>query len=260
MSALVVASYNVHGAVDGSGRPFDAVSNCLKLEADVLVLQEVFEPAEGPSLVHELARHGDYQAVRAPAANARVYGSGAPRPTDGAWGPLLRRQPGVGLRIERSGHRLKGGRGVAGTIGAVVLTRLPIEEQRIVDLGQLRGDVRRSAVVVDVAAPGGSFTIVGVHMSHLEQGSPIQFRRLRASLPRRANTVVAGDMNMWGPPLAFLLPGWKRAVRGRTWPSWRPAFQLDHVLVPSGVSARGEVEKAMLGSDHLPVRVEIEVS
>ena len=38
-------------------------------------------------------------------------------------------------------------------------------------------------------------------------------------------------MNLWGPPLSLLFPGWKRAVKGATWPAWRPHSQTDHVLV-----------------------------
>ena len=42
-------------------------------------------------------------------------------------------------------------------------------------------------------------------------------------------------MNLWGPPVRAFLPGWHRAVKGRTWPAWHPHSQIDHILV------RGEV-------------------
>src|SRR5580698_6626735 len=47
MENVVVASFNVHGGVDGFGRPFDVVGSCRAIDADVLILQECWSPAEG---------------------------------------------------------------------------------------------------------------------------------------------------------------------------------------------------------------------
>ena len=95
-------------------------------------------------------------------------------------------------------------------------------------------------------------------MSHLEQGSPAQFRRLRAALPRPDDpAVVTGDMNLWGPAVTALLPGWRRVVRGRTWPADRPHSQLDHVLANRSVAARDGAVLRVPGSDHLPVRATV---
>jgi endonuclease/exonuclease/phosphatase family metal-dependent hydrolase len=67
-------------------------------------------------------------------------------------------------------------------------------------------------------------------------------------------------MNMWGPLLSAMLPGWSRAVRGRSWPSWRPAFQLDHVLVNPPVRVVDAEVLSQTGSDHLPVRATLSVA
>lgn len=61
-----------------------------------------------------------------------------------------------------------------------------------------------------------------------------------------------------GPPLSLLVPGWHRAVVGRTWPSWRRLFQIDHVLVTDAVQVRAGEVVTVGRSDHLPLRVVVE--
>ena len=56
-----------------------------------------------------------------------------------------------------------------------------------------------------------------------------------------------------------LLPGWRRAVLGRTWPASRPHSQIDHILVRPQI---GVVDSAVLGdvgSDHRPVRATLTI-
>jgi endonuclease/exonuclease/phosphatase family metal-dependent hydrolase len=103
--------------------------------------------------------------------------------------------------------------------------------------------------------------VVGTHLSHISQGSPRQIGVLRRALNELTPPphVLGGDMNLWGPPLVVLLPGWARAVRGRTWPtwSWRPIAQPDHILVNGPVTvASGEVLH-IDESDHFPVRARL---
>ena len=77
MSA-VVASYNVHGGVDGFGRPFDVVGACRQVDADVLVLQETWSPDEGRSLAHRvgdtLGYHVEELAMATLANTERRFG------------------------------------------------------------------------------------------------------------------------------------------------------------------------------------------
>jgi len=165
-------------------------------------------------------------------------------------------------RDRREAHR--------GTIGLAVLTRLETGYAEGWDLGQLRSDpTRRSAIAVEVLTgrqgtiSRRSILVVGTHLSHLRQGSPVQISRLRKALARRAGpavpAVLAGDMNLPGLPLSVLLPGWKRCVRGPTWPAWHPLGQSDHILLTSAVRGEGEV-LPIQGSDHLPVRARLSFS
>jgi endonuclease/exonuclease/phosphatase (EEP) superfamily protein YafD len=67
-------------------------------------------------------------------------------------------------------------------------------------------------------------------------------------------------MNTWGPMVVTLfMPGWRRAVVGRTWPAWRPHSQIDHILVRGALQpVHGEVLPDG-GSDHRPVRAELRI-
>jgi endonuclease/exonuclease/phosphatase family metal-dependent hydrolase len=180
-----------------------------------------------------------------------------------------------------------------GTWGLAVLCRHRIVTTEALELGRLKRDfTRRGALIVEldvgpaagvsppeseaepattsesedraplgatapqeVVLPEGNFTVIGTHAAHLSDGSPFQIRRLHRALPKDAGpAALAGDMNLWGPPVSLLLPGWRRAVRGRTWPAWRPHSQLDHILVNRAVTIlEGEVVHTG-NSDHLAVR------
>jgi endonuclease/exonuclease/phosphatase (EEP) superfamily protein YafD len=75
--------------------------------------------------------------------------------------------------------------------------------------------------------------------------------------PSSVPAVLAGDMNMWGPPVTSYFPGWRRALRSRTWPAHRPHSQLDHVLVTSSVRVLDARVIPFTGSDHRPVVVRL---
>ena len=101
-----------------------------------------------------------------------------------------------------------------------------------------------------------------VHItSRLPHGPPLQLRRLARLLPPPGTpAVVAGDCNFWGPAVEVLLPGWRRGVRGRTWPRAAPHSQIDHVLTrPADVTVVSGRVLDDVGSDHLPIRVELEL-
>jgi endonuclease/exonuclease/phosphatase family metal-dependent hydrolase len=265
---VCVASFNVHCGVDGWGRPFDVVDACRRLDADVLVLQETWTPSEGAEggdgpegpegTAEEVAAALGYTLTSVPTAPARRYP--VPARPGGGWGPGRGRRHGVGVRVEAENRPPGRARGRRGVIGLGLLSRLPSVTD-VFDLGRRRGDgVRRVAVRATVADP--EVVVVATHLPHIRHGSPLDVRRLQRLLrsgDADAAAVVTGDMNMWGPPLTVLLPGFSRAVRGRSWPAWRPLFQIDHVLVRSPVRV---VEGSVVhvgGSDHLPVRAVLSV-
>jgi endonuclease/exonuclease/phosphatase family metal-dependent hydrolase len=267
MLGVTVASFNVHGGVDGFGRPFDLVEACRQLDADVLVLQEAWSPASGPSQARVIADALGYEVQELALTVARVCApaAGAPGPAVANWGPVLRQRGPYGLRVGaiRPGRsaRVRSTAPVEeGSWGIALLCRVPVLAVGTLDLGQLpRDPARRGALTVDIEVDGTRLRVVGTHMSHLSHGSVLQLRTLHRliTVPGQA-TVLAGDMNMWGPPLSALFPGWRRAVRGRTWPAWRPVAQLDHILISREVETLrpGEVSRVP-GSDHRPVRARL---
>ena len=84
-------------------------------------------------------------------------------------------------------------------------------------------------------------------------------RSLRSALPGPAEPgALAGDMNMWGWCASRLAgPGWRRAVRGRTYPAHRPHSQTDHILVNPSVEVVASDVVPQVMSDHRPVRAHL---
>ncbi|HWE69925.1 MAG TPA: endonuclease/exonuclease/phosphatase family protein [Acidimicrobiales bacterium] len=257
---LTVATFNVHCGVDGWGRPFDVVAECAALDADVLVMQESWTPAGGgPSTAAVVGLELGYQVHEEELATGRIF---PPHPAaNHRWGPRPR-MASVVFRLDHPRQRRENFDRLhptfsLGTFGLAVLTRVPVRHREIIPLGQLKTDAsRRLAIATTVPVGDGAMTVIGTHMSHLLQRSPIQYRRLRASLPDPGNVaaVLTGDMNMWGPPLSVFFRGWRRVIRGRTWPAFRPHSQLDHQLVTRSVSVIDARIGGRTGSDHLPVR------
>jgi endonuclease/exonuclease/phosphatase family metal-dependent hydrolase len=259
---LTVATFNIHCGVDGWGRPFDVVAECTALDADVLVMQESWTPADGGmSTAATVGHHLGYQVHEEQMATGRIF---PPHPSaNHRWGPRPR-SASVVFRLDhprrppsRNFDRLHPQFSL-GTFGLAVLTRVPVSHREIIPLGQLKTDAsRRLAIASTVPVGDGSMTVIGTHMSHLLQRSPVQYQRLRNALPDPDSfaAVLTGDMNMWGPPLGAFFRGWRRVVRGRTWPAFRPHSQLDHVLVTPSVSVIDVRIAEQTRSDHLPVRV-----
>jgi endonuclease/exonuclease/phosphatase family metal-dependent hydrolase len=215
--------------------PYDLASALDALaSADVLSIQEVWRPDANPCLVEEFARRHGYRMEEV------VFGRASVR----------RRWPG----FQPGGE---------GTVGIAVLSRLPMQLRRGLVVGPTWRDpvVCRQMLQVEVVVGGAPVTVVAVHLSsRLPYGPPMQLRRLAPQIATLSGpAVVTGDCNFWGPGVEQFLPGWNRAVRGRSWPAHRPHSQIDHVLVRDGVRVvDGEVLDDV-GSDHRPVRVRLQV-
>jgi endonuclease/exonuclease/phosphatase family metal-dependent hydrolase len=267
-AAITVASFNIHAGVDGWGRPFEAIERCAALEADILVVQEDWCPVDsGAGVADVLAARCGYTLFTATLGRGWRY----PPPADAGprFGPRLTSERVVGVRLDRPGgaaERRRQRRPPPSEGGAerghwrlALLTRLPVTGSRTIELKRLRRDpARRVALVANLDLAGTPLNVIGVHMAHLNQGSLVQFAQLRRELKAFVGpTIIAGDMNLWSAPLRVLLPGWSEAVRGRTWPAWRPIAQPDHILVRGELGRSSGEVVACGGSDHRPIRARV---
>jgi endonuclease/exonuclease/phosphatase family metal-dependent hydrolase len=148
-----------------------------------------------------------------------------------------------------------------GSWGLALLSRVPILDVAVIDLGRLGLDrARRATIVASIAWNGRPIYVAATHMPHLIYGSPVTYARLShqlRALGRDRLGVLAGDFNLWGPPAEALLPDWRRAIKGKTWPAWRPNSHVDHVMVTPGWKVLGGQVLPDAGSDHRPVRVRL---
>ncbi len=252
MNELTVVTLNLHGGQRNRGistprlrqhgpppekaatnGAFDVAGALRSFDADVLVLQESWWPDEGAAAVDLVA------ADSGATVHWASFGRGIVEP----WPHIISARP----------HR------ACGRIGLAVVSRVPSRLVETIPVGDVPGDpaLRRCALHLALDVGGLDLDLVAVHLSsRLPYAPPMQIRNLRRRLPppdRRA--VIVGDFNLWGPAVTALLPGWRRAVRGRTWPAHRPHSQIDHVLVRNGVEVVDAAVLDEVGSDHRPVRV-----
>ncbi|HEY8217952.1 MAG TPA: endonuclease/exonuclease/phosphatase family protein [Acidimicrobiia bacterium] len=239
MPRLSLATFNTHYGVLPVRRPpaepYDLEGALRGFDADVIVLQEVWRPDR------RRGRADDAAAALGYDLHYEITGFAS---ADARWPRLT-------------------GDGI-GESGIAVLTRLPLRRIGSPVVGPTFGDPAPGRRVLDVEIDVGGVWVrlVAIHLtSRLPHGPPIQLRRLARLLPEPGTAaIVAGDCNFWGPPVEALLPGWRRGVRGRTWPARAPHSQIDHVLTrPADVRVLAGQVLPDVGSDHRPVRVELEV-
>ena len=204
-------------------------------DADVVVVPEAWRDLTGRGLLDELVDDG-YRIEVLPFV---TYQHGV-------------REPGRGHPGE-------------GTWELALCSRFPITARWTIPIGTVRNDPvgPRSALACTVEVNGVPVDIVAVHVSsRVWKLAPVRhLNALRPQLPppdRRA--VVAGDCNFWGPGVVSVLPGWKRALRGRTFPAVHPHSQIDHILVRKNVSVVWGEVLARTASDHRPIRARLRVS
>jgi len=223
---MILASMNLHGGRQADGTPYDVVTACRELKADMIVLQEAWWPAGRPDPLAGAARALGARIIRADLAT------------------------GTHLRSLGIAHDARPGR-----FGLAVLTALPVTGYEVVDLGRTPGDdVSRAAQLVTVTTPAGaSLRVVNTHLTY-RLLSPVQLVRLTRRLAASpVPTVIAGDLNMPGP-VSGLAVGYSPAVNGKTYPAHRPLLQLDQMLTSGAVRASDGRVLPPAGSDHLPIR------
>jgi endonuclease/exonuclease/phosphatase family metal-dependent hydrolase len=235
MAELTLASFNLHMGRGHGGHdaPFyDVVAAAKEIDTDVLVLQEAWVPDDADGNVVDIASALGY-TVPATFSIARAT---------------------CHDQVRLAGREGEGGNG---DWVIAVLTRLPVAAADVVPIGpQLpRDPARRALLRVTVDVDGRALTVAGTHMPLLKD--PVWRLRpaLRAALPAHDRPAAfAGDMNMWGWCVDRMVPrGWRRAVRGRTYPAHRPHSQTDHILVTPGVEVTEARVLPQVMSDHRPV-------
>jgi len=269
---LSIANYNMHCGMDGWGRPYDYVGAIRALDADVIVLEEAWTSAgdDDGGQAAEAARALGYQVAAHTMGRGRRIRPQADAPeawrARAMWADENKAlyMDGVRPLPERVRAMARWQEAEPGTLGIAVLVRpdLPMEATRLVHMSVLRADrVLRAALVVDLTVDGVPVSVAGTHMAHLPFGSHRNWAELRRQLQTdaRPDAVLAGDMNTWGPLVRLFMPGWRRAVTGATWPTWRPHSQIDHILVRGAVRPVSGAVLPHAGSDHRPVRAELEV-
>ena len=236
MTRWTLLTFNTHCGVGPNRRdkkPYGLrhvlVDLANSLDLDVIVLQEVFVPdgeaSEAALAAGDLGMHLAFHS----------FGRGVVEP----WPHI--KTPG------------------AGHIGLAVLTKSPAVVNPPIELPSAPFDpVRhRAAINVTVSKGADELDVIALHTtSRLPIGPPRQLRALARQLPPAERpTVIAGDHNFWGPAVLACLPGWKRTVRGRTWPASHPHSQIDHILIPRSGALRAVAGNVLepVGSDHLPI-------
>lgn len=123
----------------------------------------------------------------------------------------------------------------------------------------------RGAIVMRLALAGVEVLVVFLHLSLGPRSRQRQLSYVRDLIRGHDLAIVMGDMNshlahlLYRSPLASsgLIP--VENVKP-TYPSWRPAIALDHVLVTPGLEIRSYDVLSCLVSDHCPVSVRIGVA
>jgi endonuclease/exonuclease/phosphatase family metal-dependent hydrolase len=219
---MVLATYNIHGAVGRDGRrDGQRVAEVVaEIGADVLALQEVPLGGAGLPNVAQLLREATgFEAAEGPT-------------------------------FDRAGARF----------GNTVLSRYPIAAVRNIDLSFGRREPR-AALDADIDCHGQPLRIVATHLGRTGGERREQIRKLLQAFDTdRMPVVLAGDINewmLWGRTLRWLTSHFQKVPARATFPSWRPVLALDRIwirprqrLVQVGVHAS---RRARIASDHLPL-------
>ncbi len=235
-----VVTHNLHAGVDGYGRLTAVVDATVAIKPDLLFAQEVWRgPDEDQfdALSQRLGLNGRYVALgNGERVTHEDGGRGWQSPV-----ALLRGEEGLFFDERREltsfqRRRLaEAKRREPGSWGVALLTNLPVDELSVRELPQLRRDkTRREYIVATLSDGDQKFHAVSLHGAHLTHGSLGQYRVLRRALDELSATapvIVGGDFNCWRPLLRTVLPQWRSGVRAKTWPSWFPHSQIDHLLV-----------------------------
>ncbi len=236
---FTVAAFNAHWGIGRFGGPnggrFDVAQVVRDIDADIVVVPEAWRDADGVSVLDALGDDG-YRIETIEMMRLELR-------------PPRRRRPWSVPRI--------------GTWELGICTRFPVVGRRLIPMGTVWRDPPgpRNAVALTVDVAGIPVEVVGLHTSSkFWRLAPIQhLLTLRHGIVERGPQILVGDFNFWGPPIAAVMRGWDRPVRGRTFPAGHPHSQIDHILVRGGVRSLGGEVLAATPSDHRPVRARLQL-
>ncbi len=122
----------------------------------------------------------------------------------------------------------------------------------------------RGAIEARLGHGEHSLTLLVLHLSLGGRARRNQLEFLARSLRDVRHLIVMGDMNCEADDVqqAFArydLPLQRGASERPTFPSWKPARQLDHILASSDLQVRTLEVLPYCYSDHLPVAMEVDV-
>ncbi|MCP5365127.1 MAG: endonuclease/exonuclease/phosphatase family protein [Hyphomicrobiales bacterium] len=231
LSRLRVATYNVHRGV-GSDRRRDLgriAAVIGEIDADIIGLQEV-------DWRHD---HTDESGRFELLSHLPGYRAVA--------GPNMR---------DHRGH-----------YGNLLLTRLDVQQVRLVDLGPSNREPR-GAIDADFHVCGENLRVIVTHLGLglLERWR--QAKRLRDIVSGRMHhpTVLLGDLNEWlpgSPTLRPLLGICQSTARPASYPSCWPAVSLDRILThavkPQPAVRAHDTRIARKASDHLPIVADLDL-
>ena len=222
--ALVVATWNIHGAVGADGRyaPARIVDVLGEIGADIVALQEVASAQAHENFLRDLEQATGYGIV-------------------------------AGLLRQRRGS----------DFGNAVLSRYPVASVRHIDLAVDTYEPRGALdVCIDVGTQV-PLRVIATHLGLRPGERREQVRRIVAAVEQDSPhpTLLMGDLNewyLWGRPLRWLHAQFRDApAAARTFPAKRPLFALDRIWVsPTGAVCRLERHLSALSriaSDHLPL-------
>ncbi|MGH9870179.1 MAG: endonuclease/exonuclease/phosphatase family protein [Candidatus Polarisedimenticolia bacterium] len=226
---LGVVTWNIHGCIgpDGHRDPSRVARVLRALNADVVALQEVEKNGQDGA-----GHQSGFLAA--------------------ALGMTLVEGP---TRLLTDGH-----------YGNALLTRLPIREERRLDL-TVPGREPRGALDVDLVWGGRLARVITTHLGLNAWERHEQVSRLLEALDRNgraAVTLVLGDFNTWFPgsrAARRLDERMGRGVAPPAWPAWRPLFHPDRIWAdprPALTEAHAHAgDLARRSSDHLPLRADV---
>ena len=256
-----IATFNMHAGVDGWGRPTGAVDGLVALAPDIAILPEMWRGDAGPDLYQEICVRLGAKGEFVPLARAERVRAERGGPL---WQPLwahLTGEQGLYFSEHRplkpAQFRRRNSRRAleVGAWGLAVISKLPIIQSQVFELGRLKREkVNRALIILQLTDPasGRTFYVVALHGAHISHGSFRLYKKVQthlASIPTDEPVIFGGDFNAWRPWVRFFFPRWRHLAKHRTWPARFPHSQIDHLLGSDDwkVLRSGSLN---LGSDH----------